>query len=694
MNRIAVAMLLSFAVGCSSSDKKADEQDTSTGKDVAADGLTEDVSGDTADQPEIDTTPEEIREQVDDPGEDLVEPRPCLWKDIPQAAVDSETKKFALSMFHFNIQYVAGGLHRPGAEDGFELFCGEFCRGWTDERLKDWYIEVAFEPVLDLYMRYPHWQATFEMQGLMLEWMATRFPHTLEKLAAAAQRGQIEVVSLHYSDQFFQAFPRYDLAKSQEMTRKVFEDACVPLSPVVFNQEGQTGIGKHDFMEEKGYSIDVYPVNLYRFYHHGQAIPLFCKSGNIDVVVGPGEGYRSDKPLVFQKDEDTGVEVTWTFFDDGDLLTFPPSPYLAPLWNDDMVQEELDAYEAKLKGLEADGFQMSSVHRYVQHLKAHQVRQDPLPPVLDGTWQPIDTQSVFRWLGGRSIARYNQYERDNTMRIANYAIRTLLHAADILVARAGQEGHDVADIEASLQEGWRHMALAQVSDATGITPWPAEYEYGEMHNEEARGRAEAALNRARDLLEWPHARMDLTEGTAARQEFLLGQVPPPEVDAPLSVDVLAPTRWHRQTWFGHGPGLFEVHVAYGPGADPTAADVEQCRVTVRFPRLEERIRYAPSLLENAVSDHAITDFVYQAQEAWLPLPSGLIGLGDGWWVVKDCRSIHVAARIPHSQPFVEFIDETADPAGGVVWRFLVLQGTVDEALALAQTTNLGPVVYW
>ena len=67
--------------------------------------------------------------------------------------------------------------------------------------------------------------------------------------------------------------------------------------------------------------------------------------------------------------------------------------------------------------LEQKGYKVTSVGDFVAHLKAMGVPQPDLPPVLDGTWQPIDTQSVWRWLGGRSVVAGNaKTERDNTVR--------------------------------------------------------------------------------------------------------------------------------------------------------------------------------------------------------------------------------------------------------------------------------------
>jgi len=51
-------------------------------------------------------------------------------------------------------------------------------------------------------------------------------------------------------------------------------------------------------------------------------------------------------------------------------------------------------------------------------------------------------------------------------------------------------------------------------------------------------------------------------------------------------------------------------------------------------------------------------------------------------------------RIPVRQPIVQFIDETADPAGPPPWMFHVVQGTAQQALQVATRLNLKPLVDW
>ncbi len=678
MRRLLVCVLISGLWACGSDSK-------SSGQDVAADGL---LPGDVA--PDTNDVGHEL--VPGDLSPDLA-PSPCLYANVPQDTPDPNQKKFALSMFHFNIQYVVGGLDAQTPEGETLSMCGGFCEGWTDDKLHDWYITSVFEPVIELFLKHPEWKATFEFQGLLMDVMEKRHPEALKKLQQAAQQGIIEVVSIHYSDQFFLAFPRVDLQRSLELNRKVFDEACVPLSPVVFNQEGQSGEGKHRFMKENGFSISVFPANLWLYYHQeGDRLPYY-KDRDVDVVIGPGKGYRSDLPSVFEKDPTSGIEVTWTFFDDGDLLAYPPSPYLAPAYTPEEGQKNLAEYEAKLLDLESKGFKVTSLSDYVAHLRAQSVPQPELPPVLDGTWQPIDTDSVHRWLGGRSVGASNYLERDNQIRTSNYAIRTDLEAALYLVAAVPAATPGKADLEAKLEQAYYHLYLAQVSDTTGITPWLGEFYYGIIHNREAKKLGDEVWTQALALLDWPHAGVDFEMGEASKMDSLPVYDEMQETTAPFELEVIAETRETTLKWYG-GSTSFQVRFSYGPAADPVGKDESKTKVSLGFPRTETRFLYTPALAEDEVVDYGFDQFTFQNPEVYLPLSNGLIGLGNDWWVIKHCDTVHVAARVPTDpeEEFIQFVDETADPVAPQQWTFTVLQGTWEEALAAARSINTHPMI--
>ena len=113
-----------------------------------------------------------------------------------------------------------------------------------------------------------------------------------------------------------------------------------------------------------------------------------------------------------------------------------------------------------------------------------------------------------------------------------------------------------------------------------------------------------------------------------------------------------------------------------------------------FPRLAEEFSYSPGLMEDEVRTYAVTDFSWQMGEAWLPLANGLIGIGDGWWVLKHVRTMHIAARIRPKVALIDFVDAALQPPTAPKWRFTVFKGGAIAALALANRINIYPVVWY
>jgi hypothetical protein len=612
---------------------------------------------------------------------------------VPQDPIDPDLKKFSLALFHWNLQYVPGGL--VAQWDGKPLtLCGvmglddSYCDGWDNDRLEDWILTESFKPVLDLYDAHPDWRATFEVPGYMLEVMGRRHPALLDRLRTAARAGRIEIASFHYAVQLFLAFPALDLQRSQERTRKVFEDLCVPLSAVVFNQEGQSGEGKHAYMASHGFAIDVMHANQYTYVRKGEPLWPYYEDRGVKVIVGP-PGIDESAGL----DPASPVDVKWAFFDDGEVLATPMNPYFAPVSAAD--PDAVKTYEAKVQALVDQGYRPATIAGFVAQLQAQAVPARPLKSIVDDSWQPADTDSVHLWLGGRSRAPYATYERDNDLRTESYGLSRDLAALEVLADAAAKAGKDVVAAREQILQAWRHLAMAEVSDATGITPWPGELAFGMAENAAARVIVEAQFHDLLAVLAWPHTEVDLVAGTADRIDVL----PPPDVKPgaapPFDVKVDAPTRTVDVKWWGKSKKHYVLEITFGPGGDPTGEDASKCTVTATFPRYEDVLAYTPALLEDEVVEHAFSEYAFQKPEVYLPLSNGLIGLGQGFWVIRDNRTVMIAPRVgvgPEDK-VVQFRDETADPAGTRTWVFHVLGGsTKEEALELAAKVNLKPAI--
>ncbi len=676
-------------------DLRADVPDTlapDVPPDTPPDGLPDDAP--------TDVLPDDL--PVDTVDADVPTP-PCTYDQVPKSPADPTRTKFALSMFHWNIQYVAGGLvtswnGQPITACGINFGDDSLCVGWTDDVLNDWIIRESFEPVLDLYLSHPTWGTTFECPGLMIEAMAARHPDVLHKLQAGVQSGQIELVSFHWSAQLFLAYPARDLVKSQDINEQILLQDCLPLSPVVFNQEGMSGPGKHSFMAEHGFTIDVLHENMFRYFQWGTTPWPVYKDRGVTVIAGMREGLK-EGPSV---DATSGIQVVWPFFDDGEELATVGSPYLAPVTTADA--SAVATYEAQVQGWVDQGYTVSTIAAYVRDLEARGVPVKDLPPITDSTWQPIDTKGIQQWMGHRgSLAAMWPYERDNEERTATYRTSQSLAAAEVLYQAAKDAGNDIESIRGALNDAWRDLLKAQVSDATGISPFPGEYVYGMTNTAAADALVDQAFTDLLAALSWPHATIDVGNNVATSLDALPIAVPPTAATAPFEVAVVAPSRTLAVTWSQAGTNHLLMNVAFGPMADPSKPDdAANRRVAVTFPRFDDVLRYTPGLSDQEVLEQPLSGFTLQADKddakaynVYLPLPNGLIGLGNDWWVIKHCDTVHLAAVVNHEDGVansVQFVDETAIPDASRTWVFSVFQGPKVDALALANRLNSFPVL--
>jgi hypothetical protein len=570
-----------------------------------------------------------------------------LW-----ASGASAQEKYALGMFHFNVQYVAGGMYGYWAVPNAAL-------DLEAEAIEDAIITESLAPVIDLYEKHPTWGVDIEMQGYALDIIAERHPDLLAKMRVMAKSGQIDIVSFHYSDQLYIAYPQEDWERSQALTAATFAKHDVPLSRSVFCQEGQAGAALAGPMKDRGYQTLVWPKNLW-IYQHGDfdAKPLY-KFGDIFIIAG-AKG-------VTYKEGGNDITVTWTFLDDGELLaTGDLNPYFPDLFKHEPAA--VAEYEAGLVGLESQGYVITTVNKYVEAVKGKVPLADP-PPLLDGTWQPNSTDGVLRWLGGRGI--WGVDERDNQVRTLGAVAHRELVAAEAIAKEAG------IDASAALSGAWRLLFLGQVSDATGINPFRGEVEYGLAHFTEVLRVARDVITEAKAALGQEAVIIDPASGsvTPGAEPEAAGK----EVDAPLSLVIEAGDRQVKQAWEEVAPGRNRVTLSIGPG--------EATMVTVLFPGAGGGDWITTRALDDATPvTFSRSDFVFE--HFYLALPTGVISLGPGLFVIKDQGRTHVAARIVPKSGDVVFVDDTVPFLESATWVFDVLEATPEEAVKEAVAMNV------
>ncbi|MCA9621507.1 MAG: hypothetical protein KC731_20940 [Myxococcales bacterium] len=559
--------------------------------------------------------------------------------------------KYALQLFHFNVQYVCGGTIGFTPQPSPELDV-------DNDALEDQIIVESLAPVVDLFEKHPTWGVDLEMQAYMLDIIAARHPELLAKLQAMTATGQIDVNSFHYSDQLFIGYPEEDWRRSNDLTRDTFDRHGVTLSKSVFCQEGQSAHHMGTRLAEAGYQTMVWPKNLWRYQHgDGDVAPLYRFGDALLVRGGLGASYD---------DGTTTIDLTWTFLDDGELLaTGDINPYFPEIFLHDPAA--VAEYEARLSDLEAQGYTIATVDQYFAAVEPL-VTPEPAPPLLDGTWQPDTTVGVLRWMGGKGL--WFDHERDNHVRTLAYQAHRELVAAETVAAEAS------VDARERLDAAWRLLFLGEVTDATGINPFRGEIQYGISHLAEALRIAREIVDEGKDALGLTRALIDPMTGavSASEDEPFAGTASDPA----LALTIQGGDRDVTETWTKIADGHHVVTIDFGPG--------DWREVSVVFPGvLEDQLALGLALDDE--TPYLVERSAFTFEEFHFALPTGYIGLGDGRFVIKDAGQVHLAATVARDGGDVRFLDQTVDTIDRARWVFHVFDGTPEEAAQTAIAIN-------
>lgn len=559
----------------------------------------------------------------------------------------TQAPDYCLSLYHFNVQYVPGGLE---GYLGFNL--PEF--DLTSEEVEDRIIKESFEPLLDIYLSHPKWGADIELQGYMVEVMAERFPDVLNKLKTLVDREQIDLVSIHYSDQLFLAYPIEDMEWSIEINREVFDSNGLLLSPVVFAQEGQSGEGVFRFLGNYGYKIMILPEGLFRFIHSNEEVEPLYKLSNVYVIVGGA-------------DINAGVSVKWIYFDDGELaMTGGLNPYLGTLFSKD--DDAIQGFIQKVETLEKEGCKVVKITDYVKEVTS-QISPSPLPPIIDGTWHPESSLNMFRWMGGKGdLTPY--VERDNEVLTLNYEASLTLRALEILAEEKGRS-EMFSDIKSLKKE----LLLAQVSDSTGWNPWRTEVNY-------SLSKASYVLGRSLEMIN------EISPNTVniSLEDRRIGVSPwslsleNGEFPIPYTVKVSGLEYEVNEYRYKDINGAYRLEIIFTPTGGTK-------RIEISFPLFEKRVEFTPALSRDVVSyDGGLFSF----DKIGLAFYNGLVGLGDGYYLIKHTRHVHLAGIIDFEYNVIWFIDETEDEPEKFV--FTLYKGDANSAISFAKKVNTAPVM--
>ncbi len=506
---------------------------------------------------------------------------------IALSAFADEPRRYALALYHFNIEFVAGS-----------------------RRAEDAVVTESFEPLLDMYLRHPEWGADFEMQGYMVEVLAERHPKVLEKLQRVVSGGRVEIVCCHYADQLVLAFPREDLEWAIQIDDEVLAAHGLSRSPVAFFQEGQFGEGLLACLRGNGWKVAVAAKGTYDFWQPKDESPLLTSRG---VVVVPGMSRSYAAP------DGTRIEVDWTKLGDGEPVATGSNPYgIKKRFRFD--PEVLGGYERHLAEREQRGDRIVSVSQYVEEVRTLGVVPSPARPYLDSPWKGDNPEQVYLWMG-----RHDQPVEDDV------GIHTeVVRAREAVLRAAAVANAEGADVEPVVR-AWKHLLRAQVSDSTGWAPLPVEMTY-------AREHAEAAIRAAREV-EGPEGKWVNTKTGEYCDE--VREFPRTEVsNGPLRVRVEGAVT-SRLVWTRLRKDIHEVRARF------TLLPWKAGHGRVVFPCDLDEVRYSPAGLDTEVV--AVPWEALTPDHAYLALPNGLIGVGKDLWVVQDHREGFSSCRVSREE---------------------------------------------
>jgi MYXO-CTERM domain-containing protein len=547
---------------------------------------------------------------------------------LPTAALAGgdppEDQKFALAVFHFNVQYVAGGLE--GFVQEFGLADAWDGLDYTEAGVEDAIIVESLLPLLELFAAHPTWGADFEMQGYMVDRIRQRHPEVLALMQDLD--GQVSFDSFHYSDELWTAQPAQAIARSRLETQAAFLQAGLTLGDATFTQEGQFSMGM-DAVLPLGHTA-MLPRNLFRLHYPDEdRRPLF-EQGDIGVIVA-GHGWT---------EPESGMEVRWTFMDDGELLaTNDLNPYFLPSFTHD--PESVAEYEAELVALEDEGFNIATVAEAVGALRATGFEPEPLPTIVDGAWQPNDTGNLSRWMGDFGLGP--DHEADGDVRTAWHFAYAQVRLADLL----GAEDPTTA---------WRELLLAGVSDSTGWNPIAGEVQYAFTHTDAASALALPVLQALVEPCDECQVRFDGATGDFEVVEA--GTITIEDASAALDGVVASaesPAIEVQTHWFTHSlrPDATGLAVVF-TGLD--GADTWDRQLAIPF--TQDTIRWIPAGRTTGWESLPLSVFA-DDDPMGIPLANGLFDLGEGLFLVLAPGAMNLAARVHPDQDTVVFRDRTA-----------------------------------
>ncbi len=542
-------------------------------------------------------------------------------------------EKYAMGLFHYNLQYVAG-----------------------DYRIESRIIRESLYPALQWFERHPEYKSDFEIQGYAIEVLAEDHPEVFKLFKKLVDRGQIELVIAHYSDQFFIAYPALDLRKSIEISDEILKKYDLKRSRVFFAQELQWSPALAWALQGK-YDVVVTSSDPHAYYR-GYTLPLVHSNYDgktILAFIGAGE-----KKL-------KNVEWTWAFLDDGEV--FNTLDYNSDFYR---VPEQEKKNKEHYKKLYDEGYKIVTISEFVDVLKRDKdYKISDYPFVPEGTWN-MSVCGPFMWMGRQRSG----VERDGQTRAVSYKLRGNILLAEKLIDQAEKGGKDVTLLRKLLREAWIHLLLSEVSDSSGWTPWLVEVQYTDNEAASAMQKLKKIFKVLADDLNLDDEEWLVNTNTGLIKKVDDIVVDKKDVLLPLNPAVRAASYTIDAKKIGDD--LYRIDISCTRPQDGA--------VEIVFETADKGLFYSAGCGEEAMAAIPLD----LKHDPAFSLSNGFIYLGNGYNLIKDCSVEHIAATWKQKNKKLVFRQELNENNPGMKMRFYILKGRPRAGLELANRLNTWP----
>jgi hypothetical protein len=267
----------------------------------------------------------------------------------------------------------------------------------------------------------------------------------------------------------------------------------------------------------------------------------------------------------------------------------------------------------------------------------------------------------------------------------NVQARHKVLAAEAIINHLKSEGRDTKELEERFLKVIRDLAIAQVSDSTGWTPWPGEIEYSKRHASAAAQGALEIIGSAKNILGAPVVSIDTKTGEVQSMDNTVEWDPAPK-PSPCPVEIRMQGKIAKQEIIcaKDGENVWDIRVRF------KTKEWHSNDFRLLFPRTEDVVTYSPALTDNNIVSYPLSSFDPE-NGAWMyvPAPNGIIGLGGGVFLIKDTSTVNVAFNVPVGEPVVS-LDMLKPPNRVFDWRFKLVTDGADHALRVADELNVHP----